>query len=526
MGGLPILKNHTAVTQVNMKISAVDGTSFVDFSASAFSADNIRNNDWVEIFDSSKRKIGGFIKAAGTGETTGDELIGAANFVTAGFWSDVSGVTFGTPSGSNTFTGGGAGNPARAGKALLTNYKLYKAASDISISTGTMTIADHIGAAILSKAGTGDFTGYFTWIDGSARMYYWLSVGSGGVTMSGGSIRQVLTPSSTGVTITNTPGGATYNWGVKDANFNYNDASGYTYRIISRQAYGTLILGQDVTSGTLHIATKDGETMFFHDSIDFSAYAGDDAGVTPYTFVFEDAAGKVARAYGGAQGGGESLDTNLILNSTDWTGGNPPTSWTNGAGGDASYLAYSDAGRTCLKITNGAGSNYRPYQNVTTTVGSLYKFSDDFKHGDTVTGAELWGGSTHDSGNTSDYFRITGMLDADWTTYTSYLTAKTTLFEIGLWGLALSAVESTKYNLHDSTSLQKYLDIPTTGLHLVSAMGGTTRNMARTDSGFDPNTVVKVRVYRTGQTDTTAGALLDDAGLFLLDDASAILTED
>lgn len=37
-------------------------------------------------------------------------------------------------------------------------------------------------------------------------------------------------------------------------------------------------------------------------------------------------------------------------------------------------------------------------------------------------------------------------------------------------------------------------DVATTGTHLVSAMGGTTRNMTRIDSGFDPNTVIKVRV--------------------------------
>lgn len=52
-----------------------------------------------------------------------------------------------------------------------------------------------------------------------------------------------------------------------------------------------------ITSGELHIATINGGAMFFHDSIDFSAYAGNDAGLTPYRFVFIDSAGKIATAY-------------------------------------------------------------------------------------------------------------------------------------------------------------------------------------------------------------------------------------
>ena len=44
-------------------------------------------------------------------------------------------------------------------------------------------------------------------------------------------IKQVLTPSATGVTITSTPNGSTYNWASKEAGFNYNDANGYTYQL-------------------------------------------------------------------------------------------------------------------------------------------------------------------------------------------------------------------------------------------------------------------------------------------------------
>ena len=41
-------------------------------------------------------------------------------------------------------------------------------------------------------------------------------------------------PSTTGVTITSTPDGSTYNWATKEEGFNYNDASGYSYSITTR----------------------------------------------------------------------------------------------------------------------------------------------------------------------------------------------------------------------------------------------------------------------------------------------------
>ena len=44
-------------------------------------------------------------------------------------------------------------------------------------------------------------------------------------------------------------------------------------------------------------------------------------------------------------------------------------------------------------------------------------------------------------------------------------------------------------------SIKPYTDILATGLHLMSTKNGTTRNMASVESGFNPNTVVSVRIY-------------------------------
>ena len=44
-------------------------------------------------------------------------------------------------------------------------------------------------------------------------------------------------------------------------------------------------------------------------------------------------------------------------------------------------------------------------------------------------------------------------------------------------------------------SVKPLTDVPATGLHLMNAKDGTTRNMTSVDSGFDPNKIVKVEIW-------------------------------
>jgi hypothetical protein len=39
-------------------------------------------------------------------------------------------------------------------------------------------------------------------------------------------------------------------------------------------------------------------------------------------------------------------------------------------------------------------------------------------------------------------------------------------------------------------------EVPATGLHLMSAKNGTTRNMASVTSGFNPNAITLVKIWR------------------------------
>jgi len=211
-----------------------------------------------------------------------------------------------------------------------------------------------------------------------------------------------------------------------------------------------------VTSGTLKIVTLNGKTMFFHNSIDFSQYAGWDGGYTPYLFSFTDAAGKVATAYSGSRGGGEAYNTDALLN-WDFTDGWSPFN---------SSILDSDS----FSVSVGGGNITK---STILTIGLLYKInyagvvstgSSDLRNDATITGVNLNGGAAH------------------WTA---------TSVGVRLRANTLGAIV-------DVTTLEALplTDIPSTGLHLVSAKNGTTRNMTSVESGFNPNTVVSVSIQR------------------------------
>ena len=76
-----------SVTRANTKISAVDGTAFVDFSTANVLTDYVPYKGKLTITDSTSKKLVGYIKAAGTGETYND-VLGGFNY------NDASGYTY------------------------------------------------------------------------------------------------------------------------------------------------------------------------------------------------------------------------------------------------------------------------------------------------------------------------------------------------------------------------------------------------------------------------------------------------
>jgi len=98
-----------------------------------------------------------------------------------------------------------------------------------------LSASDEIVTYTTTGSKTKDFTGNTKGDQRFAlRMPY---SGGGDVVFDNFSIKQILTPSATGVTIVSTRGGTTQSWASQDAGFNYNDVHGYTYTVYREIPY-------------------------------------------------------------------------------------------------------------------------------------------------------------------------------------------------------------------------------------------------------------------------------------------------
>ena len=227
-----------------------------------------------------------------------------------------------------------------------------------------------------------------------------------------------------------------------------------------------------VDSGTLHLATVDGGAMFFHDSLDFSAYAGTDAGFTPYKVTFTDAAGKTAEAWAAAVGGGEALGSNAITSITNRADLPYDTLTINANGFDV------DSG-----IKTQTAARAVAYTNDIVMLGKLWKVEIAF---------------TLNSGTAPQLRTKTGTSSASRVIVSPVVSGAYywTGFDGGLPenGFVLRNEAAEQSNWSAAWTAKQYTDVPATGLHLMSASGGTTRNMDTVEAGFDPNTVVSVEL--------------------------------
>jgi hypothetical protein len=237
-----------SVTSSNTKLSAADGTAFVDFSTANVLTDYVPYKGKLTITDSTGKKLVGYIKAAGTGETLG------ANVLTNGDMESFTGWTQGRGALSAETTDKIEG--AQSGKFTLTYttgyftkqpawspdclYAIDGFIKNLTIDTmyievGPLGNRKRIFPRSVPPSTWTEFSGYYTPPTSSATSMF-LGYGlSGNAWLTDNvTIKQVLTPSTTGVTITSTPDGSTYNWESQESGFNYNDESGYTYAITTR----------------------------------------------------------------------------------------------------------------------------------------------------------------------------------------------------------------------------------------------------------------------------------------------------
>ena len=243
---------HTgAVTQANMKMSLVNGTAFVDFSSAGTLTDYPGSK--LVISDSAGKNLTGFIKAAGTGETYGDELLNNTTFDTDtsgwfNFQSTIASIAGGYRDNALRVTGDGINTGGYGWPNPYTSLSSGKlVVGKVYVKNGTATWPMfHIVESNddYTNYGTSDGSAsvwtqrtiYVSQPDGETSIIFEIGVYTSPPTTNyvyydDASLKQVLTPSVTGVTIASTSNGSTYNWAAEDSGFNRNDTSGYTYTI-------------------------------------------------------------------------------------------------------------------------------------------------------------------------------------------------------------------------------------------------------------------------------------------------------
>ena len=134
---MPLLIGQKVVyrgTVTDLRISAVDGTAFID-NAGATIPTYADGNHSIEIYDSSNRMLKGVLKAAGTGETdTGDLLSGLG--LTSGWIASNATIV-----DSNTFSTTAVGGYVRK-DGIITENGLHKFSYTATPSAGITYVRD------------------------------------------------------------------------------------------------------------------------------------------------------------------------------------------------------------------------------------------------------------------------------------------------------------------------------------------------------------------------------------------------
>jgi parallel beta-helix repeat protein len=233
------------VSQSNMKLSLASGTAFVDFNASGTLTPY--TGDEITITDSSGHQLVGWIKAAGSGETYGSQLLPDPGMTNV--------ASYGCTNATAAEVAGQSGN----GLQLTLTSAWGDCGQSFTVSTGmTLKGSTYIeqgtdtGGWSTLQFGLNDWSGFTgTSNNAPASWTQWILYGtvpasvttlyenysgqtSGKTTLyDTASVTQVLTPSTTGVTIVSSSGGSSYNWTSEQSGFNRDDSGGYTYSVVA-----------------------------------------------------------------------------------------------------------------------------------------------------------------------------------------------------------------------------------------------------------------------------------------------------
>ncbi len=424
-----------------IRISSVDGTAFVDTSDATLAAALAANaGKYLVITDASGRYLKGWIKAAGTGETLGDELFTNGDCSSDTGWVLNTGWSI---SGGKLVKGAAVGSYAYGYQNIAkTAGALYFGSFDVDSIASSNTALVLTGTPLLMMPTsdiTGTRTGYATYQSGSNTVGAYMSNRDIATAQYDNfSLKRVLTPSATGATIVSTKGGTTYNFESKDASFTYN-ATSYTYTIYDR----------DVT------ALADGNHLI----------------------EIYDASGNQLKGYLSAAGDGEGLGDELV------------TTWMN-AGGSSGFETLTLSGSDITEAINTTGIAFA--YPCTATTGRLYN----------VVSA----GYTLNSGTAPKFGFANGASGTTFPVFTKgggaqYYTCPPTIsgISISYIGIGVGGI-ATNFSL-TGTSIKPVLTPSTSGATIVSAKGGATANFAYKDASFTYNAASYQVIVRAARGD-------------------------
>ena len=292
-GSAQVLVGANAVTLASSKISLADSYAFFDFGTDNSTAITPFIGETIEICNTSNKLwcIRGIIGTDGSNETT----TGALNVSTM---KNAQGWPFSTFDGESATgfhvvaTGQAYSYAGTADEISIVSGRLYKISYTYSKTSGT----DPVDTSFVNDVGDASIGPKRTPTAGAnihICIPYVTTIASyewGGqnlanpteFTIADLDVRGITSPSATGFWIKKTLGGTDgAGWSTKHASFDPNQASGFTWHIISSNDLGDQSASGTVSSGDVHMVTDADNASITITGTDFASYAGVDAYTPP-----------------------------------------------------------------------------------------------------------------------------------------------------------------------------------------------------------------------------------------------------
>jgi hypothetical protein len=244
-----------SATLANTVIIPADGYAALDFNAANILTDHA--GMMIDVYDSGLNRASGFIKAAGSGSGFTDPLPTMTSNTTPSGVASANSYLDGFDAWQAMDKDLSEGNGWSTNDNDVTGWLGYEWATPKTIKRYSIYSFAYAAAQAPKDwaiEGSNDGTSWTVldtranetaWVFGTPKTYNVtapgaythyrinISANNGGPTyiMVSELKLEEYAPTSTGVTIVNTPGGTTYNWRYKDPAFNPSDPAGYTYKI-------------------------------------------------------------------------------------------------------------------------------------------------------------------------------------------------------------------------------------------------------------------------------------------------------